>query len=57
VMLAPQLLSLLREYWRQAKPRLWLFPHSIEFSGGGSPPFVRSLKSWRYYAMLGHQLP
>jgi integrase/recombinase XerD len=26
VMLAPQLLSLLREYWRQAKPRLWLFP-------------------------------
>jgi integrase/recombinase XerD len=26
VMLAPQLLSLLREYWREAKPRLWLFP-------------------------------
>ena len=25
-MLAPQLLSLLREYWRQDKPRLWLFP-------------------------------
>ena len=25
-MLSPQLLSLLREYWQQAKPRLWLFP-------------------------------
>jgi site-specific recombinase XerD len=29
VMLAPQLLSLLREYWRQAKPRLWLFPGAV----------------------------
>ena len=26
VMLAPQLLSLLRAYWRQVQPRLWLFP-------------------------------
>ena len=32
-------------------------PHSIGFSGGGSLPFVCSLTSWRYYAMLGHQLP
>jgi integrase/recombinase XerD len=26
VMLAPSLLSLLRQYWQQAKPRPWLFP-------------------------------
>jgi integrase/recombinase XerD len=26
VMLAPQLLSLLRQYWQQYKPRPWLFP-------------------------------
>ena len=25
-MLAPRLLSLLRQYWRQYKPRPWLFP-------------------------------
>src|SRR5262245_30332238 len=26
VMLSPKLLPLLRQYWRQAKPQLWLFP-------------------------------
>jgi integrase/recombinase XerD len=26
VMLSPQLLQLLREWWKEARPRVWLFP-------------------------------
>jgi len=29
VMLSPKLLSVLREYWRRVRPKLWLFPGNV----------------------------